>query len=80
MALIGSETVNPRHLREKYKDWEGKRVIVGLSTYHYLCGTWLRTDEKNDVVFQIGEHEMRVPIATVATVGAANPVQSDFYK
>ena len=80
MALIGSDKVNPRHLREKYKEWDGKRVVVGLSTYHYLCGTWQRVEENNDVVFQIGEHEMRIPITYVETVGEANPVQSDFYK
>ena len=80
MALIGSEKVNPRHLREKYKDWESKRVTVGLSTFHNLCGTWLGTDDNNDVTFRIGEREMKFPIAQIELVADANPYQSDFFK
>lgn len=79
-SIIGRDRINPRHLREKYKAWEGQRVVVGLSTWHYLCGTWERTDDNNNVVFQIGEHEMKVPIVQVMTVSAANPVQADFFK
>jgi len=78
MATV-AETVNPRHLREKYKDWAGKRVTVGTSTLHYLCGTWKDLDG-DQVVFQIGDHEMRVALAEIATVQDAPSWQSDFFK
>jgi hypothetical protein len=73
------EIVNPRHLREKYGAHVGKRVTVGTTTYHYLCGTW-KEMAGDRAVFQIGEHEMRVPLAEIATVADAPAWQSDFFK
>jgi hypothetical protein len=74
-----TETINPRHLREKFTPWIGKRVTVGLATYHYLCGTWKAIDGDH-IVFQIGAHEMRVALAEIATVADAQPWQSEFFK
>ena len=79
MALIGIEKINPRHLREKFTGWDGKRVVVGTTTFHYLCGIWKRMDG-DKVVFQIGTHEMPIPITQIDTIGDANPAQSDFFK
>ncbi|MSP60700.1 MAG: hypothetical protein EXR72_10235 [Myxococcales bacterium] len=73
------EKINPRHLREKYQDWIGKRVNVGLTTYHYICGTWKETTD-DQVVFQIGGNEMRVPIAEIATISDAPTWQAEFFK
>ena len=73
------ETVNPRHLREKFNEWTGKRVTVGTHTLHYLCGTWKAIDGAH-VVFQIGEHEMRIALSDIAIVLDAPTWQSDFFK
>jgi len=78
--FIGREKINPRHLREKYKDWVGKRAVVGLTTFHYICGTWVSTDDQNDVLFRIGERELKVPISQIDTIVDALPYQADFYK
>ena len=78
--IIGREKVNPRHQREKYKDWVGKRVVVGLSTFHYVCGVWESTDAENNVLFRVGDRELKVPITQIDTIGEALPYQADFYK
>jgi hypothetical protein len=80
MALIGSEKVNPRHLREKFTGWDGKRVNVGLTTDHYICGVWERIDDDNNVVFKIANKQLAIPIAHIDTVSDAPPWQADFYK
>lgn len=74
-----TETINPRHLREKFKEWVGKRVTVGLTTYHYLCGTW-QTLDAHDAKFTIGGREMVVPIHEIATISEAAPWQAEFFK
>ena len=78
--ILALDTINPRHQREKWKDWVGKRVIVGLTTDHYLCGTWESTGEDNRVAFKIGEHDIKVAIGEIDNVAAASSFQSDFYK
>ena len=74
-----TEKVNPRHLREKYQAWIGKRVTAGLTSYHYLCGVWDRIDGA-DVVFVIGGRELRVKLSEIATLSEAPAWQSDFFK
>lgn len=76
---MATETINPRHLREKFGEWVGKRVNVGLTTYHYLCGVWTALDG-NDVTFKIGDHDMRVPISQISTVSEAPAWQADYFK
>jgi hypothetical protein len=76
---MATETINPRHLREKFQEWVGKRVTVGTTTYHYLCGTW-KTLDKREAIFEIGGHEMKLPIAEIATIVEAPPWQADFFK
>lgn len=73
------QKINPRHLREKYQPWVGKRVNVGLTTLHYICGVW--SDMGDDhVVFQIGDKHMKVRLAEIATVSDAAAIQPDFFK
>ena len=74
-----TEKINPRHLREKYASWIGKRVTVGLHNAHSICGDW-EAIEDHDVVFKIGEHHMRVPISEIATVADAPAWQAAFFK
>ena len=73
------DTVNPRQLREKWKAWEGKRVSVGLSTGHYLAGTWTALDP-HEAKFRIGEHGVTVKVAEIAAISEAAPLQADFFK
>jgi hypothetical protein len=79
MTPAMQESINPRHLREKYQEWVGKKVVVGLSTYHYLCGTWKLT-EGRDAVFRIGDREKRVALQEIETVAAATAAQAEFFK
>lgn len=80
MSSPATATINPRHLREKLAQWQGKRVVVGTETYHYLCGTWTGI-EGDHVVFQIGAHApFHVLLSDIATVADAVPLQADFYK
>lgn len=78
MATV-AETVNPRHLRERYNEWVGRRVTVGTTKLHYLCGEWKAIDESH-AVFRIGEHEMRVRLSEIATILDAPAWQPDFFK
>jgi hypothetical protein len=73
------ETINPRHLREKFQEWVGKRVNVGLTNYHYLCGTW-HTLDKNTAIFAIGGRDFPVPIHEIATISEAPAWQAEFFK
>ncbi len=76
-----TETINPRHLREKFGEWTGKRVTVGTHSYHYLCGVWKELDVMaGQVVFEIGGHEMRLGLSDIATVSAAPAWQAEFFK
>jgi ribosome maturation factor RimP len=77
MGVIANH--NPRNLREKYTEWLGKRVTVGLTTFHYLSGTWKAIDGY-DAVFEIGGREQRVALDEVANVALAPHAQSDYFK
>lgn len=73
------ESVNPRHLREKYQAWVGKKVVIGLSTFHYLCGRWTAIDGQ-DATFSIGSSELRVKLQEIETVAEAIAAQAEFFK
>ena len=73
------ETVNPRQLREKWKAWQNHRVSVGLSTGHYLAGTWTGLDA-HEARFAIGDHHMSVKVAEIAAISEAAPLLADFFK
>jgi hypothetical protein len=73
------ESINPRHLREKYQEWVGKRVVAGLTTYHYVCGTW-EAIEGHNAVFKVGPQTMRFKLQEIDNVSPAVPAQADFYK
>ena len=73
------ESVNPRHLREKYQTWVGKKVVVGLSTFHYLCGRWTAIDGQ-EARFSIGASERRIKLQEIETVAEASAVQAEFFK
>ncbi len=77
--ILSPESINPRHLREKYAEWVGKRVVVGLTSYHYLCGTWESVDG-HDAIFVIGGKPMRVKLQEIDNVSAAPEAQAEFYK
>ena len=77
--MTDGETINPRHLREKFQEWVGKRVTVGLSTYHYLCGSW-RSLEAGAAVFTIGGKAVTIPTSEIATIVEAPPWQAEFFK
>ena len=72
-------THNPRNLRDKYKDWLGKKVIVGLTTYHYLCGRWKDT-EGYYATFQIGNKEHKVLLDEIDNVADATEAQAEYFK
>jgi hypothetical protein len=73
------ESVNPRHLREKYLEWVGKKVTVGLTTYHYLCGV-MKAIEGHEAVFTVGSHVMRVRLQEIDNVSEAPGAQAEFFK
>jgi hypothetical protein len=73
------ESVNPRHLREKYQEWVGKKVTVGLTTFHYLCGV-MKSLEGHEAVFTVGEKEKRVKLQEIDNVSEAPATQAEFYK
>ena len=73
------DELNPRHLREKYQEWIGKRVNVGLTTFHYLCGTW-KDIQGLDALFTIGGRELKVKLAEIDTIADAPAAQAEFFK
>jgi hypothetical protein len=70
---------NPRNVRDKYQSWVGKKVTVGLKTYHYLCGTWKGFDGL-DAIFEIGGKERRVPMDDLDNVSEAPAAQAEYFK
>ena len=70
---------NPRNLRDKYKDWVGKKVIVGLTTFHYLCGRW-KDIEGYYAQFQIGDKVHQVPLDQIDNVADASEAQAEYFK
>jgi hypothetical protein len=72
-------THNPRNLREKYQGWLNKKVIVGLTTFHYLCGHWKSFDGYY-AVFQIGDQEHRVLLDEIDNVAEAPGAQAEYFK
>jgi hypothetical protein len=73
------DEMNPRNLREKYKEWIGKKVTVGLTTFHYLCGHW-KDIEGYNAIFSIGERAMRINMNEIDTIAEAPAAQAEFFK
>jgi hypothetical protein len=73
------DEMNPRHLREKFTEWIGKKVTVGLTTFHYLCGTW-KDIQGLDAVFTIGTHELKIKLNEIDTISEAPGAQAEFFK
>jgi hypothetical protein len=73
------ENINPRHLREKYQEWVGKKVNVGLTTYHYLCGV-MKSLEGHEAVFSVGPVEKRVKLQEIDNISEAPESQAQFFK
>ena len=73
------ESINPRHLREKYQEWIGKKVTVGLTTYHYLCGMMTAVDG-HEAVFTIGAREKRVKLQEIDNISESPSAQAEFFK
>ena len=71
--------MNPRNLREKYLTWIGKKVNVGLTTFHYVCGTW-KGIESYDAVFDVAGRELRINMNEIDNVAEAPGAQAEFYK
>jgi hypothetical protein len=72
-------TLNPRHLREKYQSWVGKKVVVGLTTLHYLCGTW-KSIEGYYAIFTIGGREQKVLLDQLDNIADAEPHVAEYFK
>jgi hypothetical protein len=79
MMFVPHDEQNPRHLREKYQEWIGKKVNVGLTTFHYLCGTW-KDIAGYDAVFTVGSHELKVKLKEIDTIAEAPGAQAEFFK
>jgi hypothetical protein len=71
--------MNPRNLRDKYQGWIGKKVNVGLTTFHYVCGTW-KDIQGYDAIFSIGGRELRLKMNEIDTVSDAPGAQAEFFK
>jgi hypothetical protein len=71
--------LNPRHLREKYKEWIGKKVTVGLTTFHYLSGTW-KDIVGYEAIFSVGGRELKVNMNELDTIAEAPSAQAEFFK
>ena len=71
--------MNPRLIRAHFEIMQSKRVTVGLTTDHYLCGTWTAL-QKQTAIFRIGEREMTCPLFEIANISEAPPLQTDFFK
>ena len=71
--------MNPRHLREKFLPWVGKKVTVGLTTFHYICGKWSDIDGY-DAVFSIGGRELRVNMNEIDNVAESPEFQAEYFK
>jgi hypothetical protein len=73
------DEMNPRNLREKYQGWIGKKVIVGLTTFHYVCGTWTGI-EGYHALFTVGGRPMKVKLNEIDTIAEASEAQAEFFK
>jgi hypothetical protein len=71
--------MNPRNLRDKYKDWIGKKVTVGLTTFHYVSGRW-KAIEGYYAIFDVGSREIRINMAEIDTIADAPEAQAEFFK
>ena len=56
-----------------------EKLVIGTTTLHYLCGR-LDALESDTAVFLVGTQRIRIPLAHVASVVAASPVQAEFVK
>lgn len=72
-------TLNPRNLREKFQPWVGKKVVVGLRSFHYLCGQWMGFDGYH-ALFTIGGREQRVMLDDIDTVQESDAAQAEYFK
>jgi hypothetical protein len=73
------DEMNPRNLRAKYQEWIGKKVTVGLTTFHYLSGHWKAIDGYF-AVFSVGDRELRINMNEIDTIAEAPGAQAEFFK
>lgn len=74
-----NDELNPRHLREKYQAWVGKKVTVGTTTFHYLSGMW-KSIEGYFAVFTIGGRELKLNLNEIDNIADAPEAQAEFFK
>jgi hypothetical protein len=72
-------TANPNQVREKFGHLLGKKVTVGTTTLHYLCGRWKAIDG-HDAIFSVGERELRIPLTQLETMTEAPELQAEYSK
>ena len=57
----------------------GHKLIIGTTTFHYLCGR-LTAFETDFAVFAVGARRVRLPLAHIDTVAEASDAQAEFVK
>jgi hypothetical protein len=72
-------SANPHHARERFGHLIGKKVTVGTTTLHYLCGRFCAI-ERQEAVFTVGSHAVRIPLTELDSVHEAPAAQAEFVK
>jgi hypothetical protein len=63
----------------RLEPYVGRKVLLGLTTYHYLCGVVESVDGVEARVRVAGRLVM-VPVAQIATIAEADPHLAEYFK
>jgi hypothetical protein len=77
--MMSAPSQNPRNQREQLKPFMGKKVQVGLASFHYLCGV-LEAFEGEQVRFSVKGSPVLVPRDQIAKIFEAPSGQTEFFK
>jgi hypothetical protein len=77
--MTRSASANPHHVRERYGHLIGKKVTVGTTTLHYLCGYFCAI-EPPEAVFTVGKRLVRIPLSQLDSMSEAPAAQAEYVK
>jgi hypothetical protein len=70
----------PRNRAAIVRGYEGKKVILSTTDFHYVVGWLERLGEDDVITLRVRDQQVRVPRDLVATLQDAEPALAEYVK
>lgn len=71
---------NPRHHRDRIKEFLGKKVVIGTSDFHYVSGRAVEFVDGTKLRITVNGEDVLVEVDHVATISEVPEVQAEYIK